>query len=732
MLTPADLLSLRGVFCGLALLFACLVVSHVVVLRLIPAAASSTRATGTAIFACWLFIACFHVLASLGIFRLWVALPLWLLAATLTLAWDRRSGPRFAASARETGTAALGLLREHPYIIGLTAALAVIRLLRGLVAPPLAWDLLTYHLVKVARWIQTGGFAPEKAPDAWGAYEYFPPNGDALWAWCMLPFRGDAALALGSFLVWGACWVASYALLMELGATRKRAAPGSAAMVLIPSAINFVTAAYVENTMLLASLGGAVYLLRFLRSGRISEGVVALAALAVGAGIKAVGVPALLVGAGIIFAAAFFRRLPWRLLGALALGAAAVVSIAIPPYLRAFRERGQPFYPLPFAFAGKLFAHGNHLTELAHAGTLSAGINRFKANELWERLFVPEGMGREFLNLGPAALLLLVLGAIGAIRFLLRPGKRLITLFLLAASLLTVTGLFAPSTRGLRTYWAGVFGRFLLAPLDFVAALGAAQQGPFVLPLLGAAVGVGWYLGFPRSWGIEDTIGTAQLTGGLVLLGALAGIGLLLRGRRRYAVSAATLVLAIAAAGLLWGRIRARWRYPIYEANWAGRSYDLNPPNRSYGSAFAIWAYLDRPVGRRLAVTAGWDAIGHNWFRYPLFGSRLQNTVAYVAPTDDGSIVDYRDARENLHRFHAEAWVRRLLDQRVDEVVLLTPATVEEYWVRALPMIFVLEASSPDRRNNVFRFDADGASYWLEAGAPLPEICIEVPWASPS
>ena len=70
-----------------------------------------------------------------------------------------------------------------------------LRLVRDLVSPPMAWDSLTYHLFRPARWIQDGALRSSIGPDSWRFLEYFPHAGDVPWAWAMLPVRGDALIA---------------------------------------------------------------------------------------------------------------------------------------------------------------------------------------------------------------------------------------------------------------------------------------------------------------------------------------------------------------------------------------------------------------------------------------------------------------------------------------------------------------------------------------------------------
>jgi hypothetical protein len=119
---------------------------------------------------------------------------------------------------------------------------------------------------------------------------------------------------------------------------------------------------------------------------------------------------------------------------------------------------------------------------------------------------------------------------------------------------------------------------------------------------------------------------------------------------------------------------------------------------------------LDGQAGVSMAVSAGWRSNGHNWFRYPFLGSRLQNRVVYVPITQDGSIVDYRITADARARADYDAWLRRLVDERVDYVVLLPPDPPEAAWVRAHPELFTLAADGRDRQARAYRLNLPAAT----------------------
>jgi hypothetical protein len=194
-------------------------------------------------------------------------------------------------------------------------------------------------------------------------------------------------------------------------------------------------------------------------------------------------------------------------------------------------------------------------------------------------------------------------------------------------------------------------------------------------------------------------------------LAALALIGSLVPGR---------------AAGLLVTSIgvystRATFRYPIYRATVESTPapYDLIPL-APFVVAWQIWSDLDRAEPFRIAYAVGWDNFnGHTAFRYPLLGSRLQNTVLYVPPTGDGEVIDYRERDRLLARLDFRAWVRRLIEQRVEIVVAAVPGVPKLGWMQSHPNVFVPFSKSPDGTWTwAFRLVSAEAEALVDASAP--------------
>ena len=709
--------SVWGAACGAFLLAAFLAASFAAVVGFFPSATGSARAAATLTVLVWLLVAVFHLLAWGHVFRLEAAL-----AASAAALWLlRRGATRWRAALAEQASGARTLVAEmrRPFLAILaTLALTIlsVRLLRGLVVPPLGWDSLTYHLVKAARWIHAAGFWPEAAPDSTGAYEYFPYAGDLIWAWAMLPFQGDGALAAAGILVVAGCGVATYALAREVGGDRMESSLAGLAFAFLPPCINFATAAYVDNTAALCAILGLLFLCRLLRGADIREGILAAAALGCGAGTKAALVPTLAMGL-VVIAGCVTRERARERRAAVVVGVLSACAIGLPGYVRAWLERGSPFYPLPLVLGGRTLAAGHEGMALALAGQLDAVRQDFRPILFLQHLFLPDPRF-QFLNPGPAAPLLAALGLAGAVWICIRRRRETPRVILLLATAgLVALGLSGPDTFGLRTYWVGVLGRFLLPALACFAALAAGLGGRLARGLLAVVVATGLWLAIPRGWSKADAVPVLQLAGLLVTGVAVAGLFVRFgrsRGRPKTALAGVLSTLAICIG--LWDELRASSRYPIYRDAAKILAYDAHPLSPSYAGAWPIWRLFDGGRPWRIAVAAGWNGIGDNWYRYPLFGSRLQNEIVYVPPTVDGSVVDYRLGGILAANASRSAWLERLLTAKIDALVLLSPLPpFETRWAAELPQVFVSAGSGVSATSLAFSFDADEARRALAA-----------------
>ena len=729
--------TLVGVAAGAVLFAGCFWTAYLLAWRLTGRAATSIRWCATAVVAYWLLTASCTILAWCDAFRLWVTLILWSVAAVLAQRRAVRRGLSPGNMLRGDLACIASLFRSlwrtrFRWVLVATTVLVAVRVLRGLLAPPLGWDALTYHLLKAGRWVQTGGFAPEAAPDAWSCYEYYPHTGEVPWAWAMLPAHGDAFLALAALLIWLSCLLGAYGAARGFGAEPTRAVRVAPAIALTPAVFAYLTAAYPDIMLLAVFLLGAVFLQRALADAAPADAVLAAAAFGVAAGIRLTAVPILLVvlaalalrlwraasgqhsptihgslrplpqplseaerGArGQATSTPFPRReggqgVRWAAMrtaisGAdrlrIAAGCVLAASIGLPPYARAWIATGSPLYPLGLSLGGWRIFPANPVFALV-AGTQLVDVWTYSTTRFLEALFAPR---QTVMGWGPAAPLVMLLGFVGAWQHRHRPETRLADVALLFSAALILASLASADTLALRLIWASSSVRFVVPAYAALAILGARVRGRAADQIWLLAVGVSVFYAIPSGFSQVDLAAFGELMLGLVPAALLTTW--LLRRPSRTALQLSTVILLLLAVIVWAGDIRSRYRYRWYAAASLGESFDVHPLR--YASAWPVWRALDDGPAHRVAVTAGWNGTGDNWYRYPLLGSRLQNSVTYVPPTRDGSLLHYSLEKDPAARADFDAWVHRLEDDDIDMVVALDPPNVEAGWMRAHPERF--------------------------------------------
>ncbi|HSL83315.1 MAG TPA: hypothetical protein VLF66_11110, partial [Thermoanaerobaculia bacterium] len=394
----------------------------------------------------------------------------------------------------------------------------------------------------------------------------------------------------------------------------------------------------------------------------------------------------------------------------------AVAAAGAPGYLRAWVEQGSPFFPFHIEVGGVVLSEGSEDT--GRVAELFLGDERYHLRGAWEFWWYFLGRqpgGSSFVNPGPGILVfgLLALLALPAFR---RDRRRLaVALFLVAVALTMFAGFFTGNMELFRkTIKVSTSGRYLTPAFAALAVVAARWPGRSGVHLWGAAVAVSLWLGRPVSWAAPEVeaTGLAALAvagaGGAAALAALA----YRRGRLAAGAALAVAVLALAAVGGAIGRVRSAHRYETWAAaaDPSAPAFHMHALHRVYASAWPIWQALDDPRGHRLGVTAGWDRVGHNWYRYPLLGSRLQNRVLYVPVTADGGIADYREPEDVARRASFGAWLERLVEAEVDHVVSLAPrTTIEDFWMRRAPDLFKPAVAGPQGLHVAYRFDREAA-----------------------
>jgi hypothetical protein len=716
--------------------------AYLVAWRLCPLAPAAVRLSASAVVAYWLLISVFWIASGPRLFAAATMLPLWMLLAVgahLAFGRDGRAARTLADDLAAGARLLLDRLRSADgLLIGGLGLLVAVRGLRSAMAPPLAWDDLTYHLLKAGRFVQAGGHVAAPAPDAWGYYEYFPPTGDILWAWAMLATRSDGLIAAAGTFVWMSALLAAYGCARQLGASPRHGVLAAVTLGALPSTLCYVGTGYVDNTTLAFFVLAALFVTRLVMGGPVAEVPLAIAALALMVGTRITTAPAAALAA-VGLALAVVQRggnLPRWVIAASLVAAGA----GLPPYVRAWLETGSPLYPYPLSVLGRRVFEGNDaLARYASGQALPARFHLESQLDFWNYLLFAPGPQGEFTNPGPALLLLLV-SALVALPALLRDRRRRIpALFLVAFGSAIAALVLSDGMQAFRTTLAvTTLGRFLTPALAGLAILGATVPGRFPIVLWAPAIIASLTLSLPRAWSALEVPG---LVGGAAV--ALAGVGslaaLAVLHRRRTCAPVPLIAVACAIVGVgisVLEPLRAAHRYTIYAtATSPAPIFHVNPLNPFFAAAWPIWQALDDGTPHRLAVTAGWERVGHNWYQYPLLGRRLNNRVLYVPVARDGSVIDHRQSEEIERRADFTTWLGRLVDENVDVVVSLAPrSTIEEKWMAAAPHLFEKAFSDPWSLHAAYRLNRAAVERLVRASVPeiQPVFAPEIPPAAPA
>lgn len=696
---PAMIDHAFGLICALLLAAVSVYSSLVLARRLLPKAPSFVRFSGAAIVFYALLATGFQLLIFSGYFNLMAALVLWTaigwgtnrLAVTGVvdeIRGAKRAAVRHVKFLRRTGLWLLVL----PAIMILAARLA-----RGLVAPPLAWDALTYHLVKAARWVQTGAYHLEDAPAAWSYYKYFPPLGDCYWAWAMLPTRSDALLAVAGIAIWVTCYLGGYSMARALHCSRFRSVLAASAIAFVPAVVNFVTSAYVDNVSLSSFLLGAGFLVLFYRAPSWQHALLCGMGFGMGAGVKHIALPIAALSVIMLALISILRMRSWKFRAGLVASAVVGTCIGVPPLIATAADTGNPLYPLALEIKG-FFSHpGNLEFYQVHTGAFATvAMGNLTLMRWLNTLFFPQHLqfGVEVLNLGPASALVVVLAILG-----LKGAAPLPKLFLLVSAIIYVSSFLTEIGQTQITLWSFTSARLLLPAYAVAVILCAAGRPRICAVALAITVATNLVLTIPLGWSLADGAAVMQLSGA-VLLASLICV-LIARSLMPPFVKRLGFLACMLIPFLALYPIRRQWRYIIYEAAANERSYDVHPLGRN-AKDWPIWQFLDQQKPLRVAMAGGLVDAGQNWYRYPLLGSNLQNMVLYVSPTMSG----FPDYRTNGGSAGADfdVWVGRLNAERVQFVTLMGPPVIEHAWAAANPQLFKRVPANRDWTSIVYEF----------------------------
>lgn len=684
--------------------------SYVAAASLFSDGPSSARAAASVALAMVGSAVWFLASASLGLLNGWGSLAVALAVTGLATAVVRGRPALGDTAARDLERSAV-LIRaalRSPWSLAFVpvAAVALLRGGRAMVSPPMATDALTYHLVRAARWAQTGSYAIEPGPDAWGYVAYYPPSGDGYWALALALGRGlglgDALLGPLNLVIWLSLSLAAYAVGRVWELPPRRAALVAAAVSVTPAVLAFLGACYVDQ-LVLASVLLALALLP-----RGAPGLMlGVACLGLAAAFKATGLPVL--GLGLLYAGslAYKQRAAWTWVGA---GALVAVVLVVPNYMAGFLDHENPLYPFSVQL-GALALPGNVQNVALHRGAYApAEVTTFSPGDFARTLTWPRwGTGSQHLNFGPVAWPMAALGVAGLGRALWTGHRRAEALLIGGLVVVFTLRLAGADSLAHRTFLAPAVGRLLLVPLAGLWIMGATavstneSSAPWLDAVLALAAVVGAVLAFPRGIASVEIAGTVAAgvwlgSTAAVTLGLIAaGKRLAWRSRTLTALGTTAVSLTLLGANSTW--LRPALRYEVWDAGVDAEAFDPHPTDPKAMIAAPLWQFVDREQPQRIAFAAGWDGMGHNWYRYPLFGRRVQNEVRYVPITVDGHVVDYRDPNRALAAGSEVAWLDRLhRGQYTYLLIAAPPRCPEALWARARPHVFEPAGRAGDNR----------------------------------
>ncbi len=633
-----------------------------------PAYRGAARLAGAHALAVLLF----QVLAPARSFAL---APVLLCLASMVLAGRARDGRLFPADLAEDLASLAHRLREAaagPWggpIVAASALLAVAAL-RALLAPPLAWDALTYHLVIAGLVVQGRLPSDLPAPGSWSYYREFPWGAEAYSAFALLPANGDLLVGLTSFPAW--LWLVTSAVALASAAGSGIPLAIGLAVGFLPTVSSHLTIAYADLPALAAGVFAAACLVPRDPPGATGrEPLLAGLALGILAVSKPTG-PAVALVAGL----PLLTRPPRVVAGALA----AFVLVAAPDLARSLWVGGSPIHPVPVEFGGRRPAagHAAFRESLAAANARAGEVYPTLGSELpvWGSLCLPRlGVPGPLLPVAAFA------GLLGLGSLVRRRAWTLLAVLGAGVAAWLVPYLM-PAGRGYRLLWPELNSRHLVVPIALGLAAGGDRIGPGLLRGL-TVLGL-WVAGFTWWPGPMRPLGAGPVAV-LVAAFGVARWSSSAPGARPAPGPGARRGLGWVLGGALAAFLAVPWlsslRQQDRELRW--RTWqELKPLPEGLAGMFAG---LDgEPV--TVAVTAGLEKDGQHWFWFPCFGSRLRNRVVYV-PVAEGYRGEFEPVPPGTIADRG-VWLAGLRRAGVTRLAILPGETPEAGWVRELPEVF--------------------------------------------
>ncbi len=627
----------------------------------------------------------FHLLAALEQFRLLPAL-LMLGAAGLLVHRYVRPFSLFLQDLSNDMIHLAGLFRAHRadwrmIPVAVLSCLVSVPVAKTLLIPPLGWDALTYHCVKPAMWVQTGGALTMQAPGGWSYFSLFVAGGEVLTAWVMLPFHSDLLAPFLGALIWLATGFLMFATGRRLGLSRWLCLMAMFFALFVPAVFRIAGAGYTEPALTLFSLGAVLAGLCYFAERNPAFLVLSLAMTGLMAGTESEGLPVtglvfLVLAAGAVCDARYRAvHLKGFLLGSLL----AVLAVA-PWWVRSFLQTRYPLTPIPVqVFGVKL---GVIVPELAWQRKWPNSVSSIGRELAVLRDMFSFSAKSPYLGLFMLLPLFLFPAGVAA----LWRKNRWMSALLCAGVAGVLVAFYFPGMEVIRLNWVSSNARLLLllVPLLTLGAAVALGDTPGRSTLFAAVLSIlaAFQVFDGLFWGVDGVVMKGLPFVSIVLL-FLAFLVMRLAVRGRTAAVGVVLLLVPLLALPCLARFRDRTRADVFaDEGTMMWHYTL----RYWSDAARIVDHPARPAV--IAVTsAPWQ--GHDsWLGYAFLGSRFQNTLVYVPISAVGQLRCFDGTEAYRQDAGYEAWSFRLGEMDVDYVMSFWPTSLELLWMREHPERF--------------------------------------------
>jgi len=233
--------------------------------------------------------------------------------------------------------------------LSLGVALAAPLGVRAFARVPLAWDALTYQLVRSARWLESGRIDTMDWPAPFDLVGFYPAGASALYAYLMGIAKADLLVSAASWFLVGLGALALMGIARRLGGSNAASLSAGLVYACLPIVLNLSASPWTEPLLNFGLFAGIWLSLRWMTNppgSSMGSAVLVGLALGLACGSKYTALP---VAAWVwVWLAFHFLRVEGAKRSAVLMAAVLGVALAIGGfwYLENLIHKGNPFYPL--------------------------------------------------------------------------------------------------------------------------------------------------------------------------------------------------------------------------------------------------------------------------------------------------------------------------------------------------------------------------------------------------